>query len=48
METHRSRYTDVKFVNLSIISPGIFGLSCSTFIEMCDTNTTIYKLCDIN
>ena len=36
METLRSKYTDVKFVNLSISSLGIFGLSCSTFIEMCD------------
>jgi len=35
METLRSKYTDVKFVNLSISSLGIFGLSCSTFIEMC-------------
>ena len=37
METLRSKYTDVKFVNPSISSLGIFGLSCSTFIEMCGT-----------
>ena len=36
METLKSKYTDVKFVNLSISSLGIFGLSCSSFIEMCD------------
>ena len=36
METLKSKYTDVKFVNLSISSRGIFGLSCSSFIEMCD------------
>ena len=36
METLISKYTDVKFVNLSISSLGIFGLSCSSFIEMCD------------
>ena len=36
METLKSRYTDVTFVNLSISSLGNFGLSCSSFIEMCD------------
>ena len=36
IETLKSKYTDVKFVNLSISSPGIFGLSCSSFIEICD------------
>ena len=36
METLKLKYTDVKFVNLSINSLGIFGLSCSSFIEMCD------------
>ena len=36
METLKSKYTDVKFVNLSISSLGIFGLSCSSFIEICD------------
>ena len=36
METLRSKYTDVKFVNISISSLGIFGLPCSTFIEMFD------------
>ena len=35
-ETLKSKYTDVKCVNLSISSLGIFGLSCSSFIEMCD------------
>ena len=34
MENRRSKYTDVKSVNLSIGSLGIFGLSCSTFMEM--------------
>ena len=37
METLKSRYTDVKFVNLSLSSLRIFGLSCSSFIEMCST-----------
>ena len=36
MQALKSKYTDVKFVNLSISSLGIFGLSCSSFIEMCD------------
>ena len=35
-ETLKLKYTDVKFVNLSIGSLVIFGLSCSAFIEMCD------------
>ena len=35
MDTLKYRYTDVKFVNLSISSLGIFGLSSSSFIEMC-------------
>ena len=36
IETLKTRYTDVRSVNLSISSLGIFGLSCSSFIEMCD------------
>ena len=36
METLKSRYTDVKFVNLSISSLGILCLSCSSCIEICD------------
>ena len=36
METLKSKYTDVKFVNLSISSLGIFSLSGCSFIEMCD------------
>ena len=36
LETLKSKYTDIKFVNLSISSLGIFGLSCSSFFEMCD------------
>ena len=35
-ETLKSKYTDANFFNLSISSLGIFGLSCSSFIEMCD------------
>ena len=37
METLKCKYTDAKFVNLSISSLRMFGLSCSSFIEMCDT-----------
>ena len=36
METLRSKYADVKFINLAISSLGIFGFSCSIFIEMFD------------
>ena len=36
VENLKSEYTEVKFVNLSISSPGIFGFSCSSFIDMCD------------
>ena len=36
METLKSKYTDVKFVNLSISALGVFGLSYSSFTEMCD------------
>ena len=31
METPKSKYTDAKFVNLSISSLGILGLSCSSY-----------------
>ena len=33
METLKSKDTDVKFVNLSISSLGIFGLSCSSSLK---------------
>ena len=36
IETLKSEYADAKLVNLSISSLGIVGLSCSSFIEMCD------------
>ena len=36
MESLRSKYTDVNFINFSISSLGIFGLSCSSSIEMFD------------
>ena len=36
IETLKSKYTDVKFVNLSISSLGIFGLCCTFFVEICD------------
>ena len=36
VENLKSKYKDVNFVNLSISSLGIFGPSCSSFIEMCD------------
>ena len=32
----QSSFTSVHFVNLSISSLGIFGLSCSSFIDMCN------------
>ena len=31
-----SAYSSIMFVNLSIGSLGIFGLSCSSFIDMCN------------
>ena len=31
-----SAYSSIMFVNLSISSLGIFGLSCSSFIDMCN------------
>ena len=31
-----SAYSSIMFVNLSISSPGIFCLSCSSFIDMCN------------
>ena len=37
MEILKSKYTDVKFVNLSASTLGNFGLSCSSFIELCDS-----------
>ena len=36
VESLKIKYKDVKFVNPSISCLGIFGLSCSFFIEMCD------------
>ena len=36
METLKLKYTDVKFINLSISSLAISGLSSSSFIEVCD------------
>ena len=35
VENLKSKYTEVKFVNLSISFLGIFGLSCSSFTDMC-------------
>ena len=43
METLKSKYTDVKFVNLSISSLGIFGPSYSSFIEMCDALAVVFE-----
>ena len=36
MESLKSEYTEVMFFNLSISSLGIFGLSCSSFTDVCD------------
>ena len=33
----KRKYKSVKFVNLSISSLGIFGNSCFSFLEMCDS-----------
>ena len=35
-----SKYRQVKFLNLSISSLGIFGQSCDSFIQMCNDLTT--------
>ena len=35
VENLKSKYTEVKFVNLSISFLRIFGLSCSSFTDMC-------------
>ena len=36
IHSRSSAYSSIMFVNLSISSLGIFGLSCSSFIEMCN------------